>query len=218
MRRILSDKNVSVETLISSLNQMVLRENERLANSNGFRGKINKIEVTEESDALGDLKEEVKRELAEIRQLVKNAYKPTQPQRQPQQHTANKTNRERKPGCPQCQQTGNGGQCSHCWICGSSEHFKAGCENRFKSKEKQDRQDTSIRKVSMSEMKGTVFHLSPKHIRTLVRLVGSKCEVDCSLYGKECRLLWDTEAQVSIIPVQWLKEKMNETQIRPLNS
>ncbi|CAC5358919.1 unnamed protein product [Mytilus coruscus] len=75
-RTILSDKNERDETLIYSLNQMVLRENERLA-------------------------KKLKQELAEIRQLVTNPYKPTQQQ----QHTTNKTNREKKPGCPQCQQT-----------------------------------------------------------------------------------------------------------------
>lgn len=99
MRPVLSDKNVRDETLISSLHQMMLRENERLAKSKGSRSKVNKNEATEESDVFGEFMNEVKRELAEIRQLVTNAFKPPQQQ----QHTANKTTRERKPGCPQCQ-------------------------------------------------------------------------------------------------------------------
>ena len=97
MRPILNDKNVRDETLIASLNQIVIRENERLAKSKGSRGKINKVEVDAEKDTLGDFKEEMKKELAEIRQLVTSAHKPTQ-----QTNTANKT-RERKPGCPKCQ-------------------------------------------------------------------------------------------------------------------
>ncbi|CAC5363245.1 unnamed protein product [Mytilus coruscus] len=71
MRPILSDTNVRDETLISSLNQIVLRDNERLAKSKGSMGKVNKIEATEESDVFGDSKEEVKKEFAEIRQKGK---------------------------------------------------------------------------------------------------------------------------------------------------
>lgn len=36
-------------------------------------------------------------------------------------------NQMRCRGCPDCQQQGNGDFCSHCYRCGSSEHFARGC-------------------------------------------------------------------------------------------
>ncbi|CAC5417221.1 unnamed protein product [Mytilus coruscus] len=165
---------------------MVLRENERLTKRKGSRGKINKIGATEESDVFRDFKEEVKRELAEIRHN-NNIRQVRQPKRG-NQDVHNVNNQEMEDNV----------LIAGYFLCGTSEHFKEGCKNRFKAKEKQDRQNLSIRKMS--------------NFRN-----GSKCEVDCNLNGKEFRLLWDTGAQISIIPVQWLKEKMNETQIRPLS-
>ena len=44
-----------------------------------------------------------------------------------------------------------------------------------------------------------VSHLSPQQHAQIVRLVGRKCIVTCSLKGLETDALWDTGAQVSII-------------------
>ena len=49
-----------------------------------------------------------------------------------------------------------------------------------------------------------VTYLSPQEHAQVICLVGRKCTVKCLLNGVETEALWDTGAQVSIIPSNWL--------------
>jgi hypothetical protein len=51
-----------------------------------------------------------------------------------------------------------------------------------------------------------ISHLTPSQRNTVAKLVGEKCHVRCELNGIETDVLWDTGAQVSIIPERVLRE------------
>ena len=50
--------------------------------------------------------------------------------------------------------------------------------------------------------------LSPREQSKLIRLVGRRCNVKCSLDGIAAEALWDTGAQVSLISQTWLTEHL----------
>ena len=62
-----------------------------------------------------------------------------------------------------------------------------------------------------------VSHLTPTEHAKVVNLIGKKCMVKCFLNDCEVDLLWDTGAQVSIIPVKLLQEHLGSIAIRPLS-
>ena len=51
----------------------------------------------------------------------------------------------------------------------------------------------------------------------MIDLFGKKCMVKCLLNDCEVDMLWDTGAQVSIIPVKSLQEHLGSIAIRPLS-
>ena len=59
-----------------------------------------------------------------------------------------------------------------------------------------------------------VSHLSPQEHAQVIRLVGRKCTVKCLLNGVETKALWDTGAQVSIIPSNWVRKFYPGTDVR----
>ena len=59
-----------------------------------------------------------------------------------------------------------------------------------------------------------VSHLSPQEHAQVIRLVGRKCTVKCLLNGVETEALWDTGAQVSIIPSNWVRKFHPGTDVR----
>ena len=61
-----------------------------------------------------------------------------------------------------------------------------------------------------------VSHLLPKEHAQVIRLVGRKCTVKCLLNGVETEALWDTGAQVSIIPNNWVKRFSPGTDVRDI--
>ena len=50
----------------------------------------------------------------------------------------------------------------------------------------------------------------------MARLIGNKCNITCKINGKDTIALWDTGAQVSILPHTWLKHHSPRTQIHPI--
>ena len=56
--------------------------------------------------------------------------------------------------------------------------------------------------------------LSPKEEVKLVKLVGRKCTVNCSLDAVESQVLWDTGAEVALISQAWLDEHCPEKEIK----
>ena len=61
-----------------------------------------------------------------------------------------------------------------------------------------------------------VSHLTPKQKSTVAKLVKEKCQVMCQLNGQEVEILWDTGAQVSIIPERVLQDKFPETVVKDI--
>jgi hypothetical protein len=59
-----------------------------------------------------------------------------------------------------------------------------------------------------------VSHLTPKQRDTVVKLVVEKCQVKCQLNGKETERLWDTGAQVSILPERILKDMFPDIPVK----
>ena len=53
--------------------------------------------------------------------------------------------------------------------------------------------------------------------RKVARLVGKKCEIACTIGGQETVVLWDTGAQVSLLPRKWLKEHLPFEVIHPIS-
>jgi hypothetical protein len=41
----------------------------------------------------------------------------------------NRNDGKQRPACPKCKSQGNG-KCTHCYICGSDEHYARGCKQR----------------------------------------------------------------------------------------
>ena len=59
-----------------------------------------------------------------------------------------------------------------------------------------------------------VCHLSPQEHAQVICLVGRKCIVKCLLNGDETEALWDTGAQVSIIPSNWVRKSYPGSDVR----
>ena len=47
-------------------------------------------------------------------------------------------------------------------------------------------------------------HLSPTQKNKLVRLVGEKCNINCTINNVNSEVLWDTGSQVSLISKEWV--------------
>jgi hypothetical protein len=62
-----------------------------------------------------------------------------------------------------------------------------------------------------------VSHLTPKQRDTVVKLVGKKCQVKCQLNSKETEILWDTGAQVSILPERILKDMFPDIPVKDIH-
>ena len=50
----------------------------------------------------------------------------------------------------------------------------------------------------------------------MAQLIGNKCNIICKINGKDTIALWDTGAQVSILPHNWLKQHSPRTEIHPI--
>ncbi len=67
-----------------------------------------------------------------------------------------------------------------------------------------------------SDLKGKVCDLSPKQKDSLVSLIGKKCMLNVSLDDQLCSALWDTGAQVCIMPMSWINEQRCVGKVRPI--
>ena len=63
-----------------------------------------------------------------------------------------------------------------------------------------------------------VSHLTPRKHAKIVGLVGKRCLVQVRLNGHHVHVLWDTEAQVSLVSKRWPSEHFPELPIRNIAS
>ena len=59
-------------------------------------------------------------------------------------------------------------------------------------------------------------HLTPLEHQKIAKLIGQKCEINCSLEGTESKVLLDTGAQVSLISRHFLHTFLPNLQIQPI--
>lgn len=78
--------------------------------------------------------------------------------------------------------------------------------------EKKDEMQTDISRNSNI----FVSHLTPGQYAVVAKLVGEKCKIHCVIEGVETLALWDTGAQVSILPKDWLKENCPINSVRDI--
>ena len=130
----LSKKDVSDEELISALNTITAREQERHTKLDKKGGKVNIVESTAETEAMkekkpfteGKLNSDLRALKAEVDQLRQEMG------RQKQQPVVTDQEKKKKfvRQCQWCIESGNTEKCDHCYKCGSTEHFSRGCKKR----------------------------------------------------------------------------------------
>jgi hypothetical protein len=142
----LQDENVrnptiSDEELILQVNNAVSTENERVRKlRNQNRPKSAQVaqvaEKAESQDKILKTLEALKVEVAQVKSQLKDINQETEQARLPNSPAPVDTRNQRRntpPKCLQCQTSGND-KCSHCFICGSDNHFAIGCrQNRGKN-------------------------------------------------------------------------------------
>ena len=62
-----------------------------------------------------------------------------------------------------------------------------------------------------------VSHITPKKQAAIAKLVGRKCSIRCLINDADVEALWDTGAQVSIIPEHVLSDKLPKLKIRDIS-
>ena len=135
VRGYLKDSTISDEELIRQVNNAVSTEDERarkLRSQN--RGKSAQVSrLAEERNDKGQDKiletlEALKIEVTQVKSQLKERCQETEQTSLPQGVQLQETGNQRKntPKCSQCQATGNV-RCSHCYICGSDNHYAVGC-------------------------------------------------------------------------------------------
>lgn len=75
---------------------------------------------------------------------------------------------------------------------------------------------TYLTEKENKEMKENGFyrtHLTPKQHTKVVNIVGKKCIINCLLNGIRSTALWDTGAQVSIVPKEWVNSHMTAIKV-----
>ncbi|CAB3993872.1 Hypothetical predicted protein [Paramuricea clavata] len=141
VRGYLRNPTISDEELILQVNNAVSTENERvrkLRNQNRPKpAQVSQVaEKAESQDKILKTLEALKVEVAQVKSQLKDINQETEQARLPNSPAPVDTRNQRRnmpPKCLQCQTSGND-KCSHCFICGSDNHFAIGCrQNRGKN-------------------------------------------------------------------------------------
>ena len=103
-----------------------------------------------------------------------------------------------------------------CSSCKTSKYCSPKCQKEHWSSHKV--LCSAISSLSSPGAKKTMFksHLKPSVHRKLIRLVGRRCEVNCTMNGLEMKGLWDTGAMVSVVSREWLSEMFPDVEIKDL--
>ncbi|XP_038123133.1 uncharacterized protein LOC119771336 [Cyprinodon tularosa] len=96
--------------------------------------------------------------------------------------------------CRQCEQSNPEGKCTHCFKCGSSEHWAVGCRKK---------KDSTVNVNKIEEK--------------TAKLIGRRNLVQCNIGGVPVTALWDTGSQVSIVDLNWKKEHLPDADVRSVS-
>ncbi len=104
-----------------------------------------------------------------------------------------------------------------CSSCKTSKYCSSKCQKEHWSSHKV--LCSAIGSLSSRGANKTMFksHLKPSVHRKLIRLVGRRCEVNCTLNGLGMKGLWDTGAMVSVVSSEWLSEKFPEVTVKDIS-
>ena len=127
-------------------------------------------------------------------------------------------------GCTKKELNGNFKRCSSCKLV---FYCSQACQRRHWGEhqklcraiqEQSSHYNENLRGLGDSKDTGVfVSHLSPKKHAAIAKLVGQKCHIKCLINDINMDVLWDTRAQVSIIPEQVLINKFPELQVRDVS-
>lgn len=117
--------------------------------------------------------------------------------------------------CSQCEKSNPEGRCTHCYKCGSSEHWAVGCRKRKDTTASTCKIEVATDKLNRAATLTSQAPLTRKQERT-AKLVRRKSLVHCNLGGVPTTVLWDTESQVSIVDMDWKNTHLPDTEIRPV--
>ena len=145
VRGYLKDPKISDEELILQVNSAVSTENERVRKLRS-QNRQKPAQVSQVAEKVNDKSEDrilktleaLKAEVAQVKSQLKDTSikQETEQAQSPHPQTPGDTGNQRKstpPKCLQCQASGND-RCSHCFICGSDNHYAVGCrQNRGKN-------------------------------------------------------------------------------------
>jgi hypothetical protein len=122
------------DELIQAMSTIVSRERDRKTRLGKDAVRVHQVSESEcrekpaksvKEGVLWTELQELKAEIAEIKSSrTNNAASGSGSERSTQQNRL---------GCDKCQREQKETRCTHCWICGSDEHFKAGCKQRRKN-------------------------------------------------------------------------------------
>ena len=152
MKTFLSDKTVSDETLFEQLNKATNSVNERKKKlqSASRTARVNEItssdvsqnnNKTEKSQKENPIVNEIREMKSEIVAAIRGSVVSKSSSSISEVKAYQKPNRlkpkggqSRRPmrefGCESCRSKGKGSECDHCFQCGSTEHYQAGCKKR----------------------------------------------------------------------------------------
>lgn len=119
--------------------------------------------------------------------------------------------------CQQCQVSNPEGRCSHCYKCGSAEHWASGCRAKNISA-------TTNKIETLLQTGGKMDDVGQFNLKTpltgkqlkMVKLVGRRCLVQASLGGVDTTILWDSGSQVSIVGASWKRKYLPDVEVRPV--
>ena len=134
LKHLLLDPQTSDETLFRQLHIAEGREIVRLAKQKKSKPTAKVQEVTAvETQQQGLMKQlqEIKADLAALK--VTNRKETEKPKAGESSYKSARPASEW--GCRNCRQAGKGSECVHCFLCGSSEHFRRGCKQRKRARQ-----------------------------------------------------------------------------------
>ena len=117
--------------------------------------------------------------------------------------------------CSHCEKSNPEGRCTHCYKCGSSEHWAIGCRKRKDTTASTCKIEVATDRLNYAATLTSQAPLTRKQERT-AKLVGRKSLVQCNLGGVPTTVLWDTGSQVSIVDMDWKNKHLPDTEIRPV--